>query len=231
VNRRAEVADALATVEQRLAAACAAAGRARRDVTLIAVTKNRPASDVALLRELGVLDVGESKHQEAAAKVAELAAPDLRWHFVGRLQRNKARSVAAYADVVHSVDRALLVEALAAGAERAGRRVGVLLQVSLDGDADRAGAQPADLPSLAAAVAQAPALQLRGVMAVPPLGTEPRPAFARLAGLAATLREEHPGADWISAGMSDDLEPAVAEGATHVRIGTALLGRRPPVSR
>lgn len=232
-DRRGELADALAELEARLAAACAAAGRPRDDVTLIAVTKTRPASDVALLHELGVLDVGESKDQEAAAKVAELAtaAPDLRWHFVGRLQRNKARSVAAYADVVHSVDRAPLVEALASGAERAGRDVGVLLQVSLDGDPDRAGAQPADLPRLAESVARAQGLQLRGVMAVAPLGAEPREAFARLHALAAGLRDEHPEAGWISAGMSGDLEPAIAQGATHVRVGTALLGRRPPLSR
>jgi pyridoxal phosphate enzyme (YggS family) len=180
-----------------------------------------------------VLDVGESKDQEAAGKAQELAGlePALRWHFVGRLQRNKARSVAGYADVVHSVDRAPLVDALAAGAARADRELGVLLQVSLDGDPDRAGAQPADLPRLAAAVAAAPQLQLRGVMAVAPLGAEPRAAFARLAEVAAGLRSEHPQAGWISAGMSGDLDEAVAEGATHVRVGTALLGRRPPLSR
>jgi pyridoxal phosphate enzyme (YggS family) len=233
VSRRAELAAALAAVEQRLAAACAAAGRSRRDVVLVAVTKTRPASDVALLHELGVLDVGESKDQEAAAKADELAdrTPALRWHFVGRLQRNKARSVAGYAEVVHSVDRASLVAALSAGAQRAGREVGVMVQVSLDGDPDRAGALPGDLPAVADAVAAAPGLRLDGLMAVAPLGVPPEPAFARLAALSTRLRTDHPAAVALSAGMSGDLEAAVAAGATHVRIGTALLGHRPPPSR
>ena len=232
-ERRRELAAALAELESRLVAACAAVGRPRSEVTLIAVTKTRPASDVALLHELGVLDVGESKDQEAADKAEALsgASPALRWHFVGRLQRNKARSVATYASVVHSVDREPLVQALAAGAERAGRQVGVLVQVSLDDDPERAGVRPEDLPRLAAAVAQAQGLQLRGVMAVAPLAADPRESFARLAGLADRLRDEHPAAGWVSAGMSGDLEAAVAEGATHVRVGTALLGRRPPLSR
>jgi pyridoxal phosphate enzyme (YggS family) len=230
-DRRAELVAALAEVERRLTTACAAAGRPRDDVRLIAVTKNRPATDVALLRELGVLDVGESKDQEAAAKAADLADPSLRWHFVGRLQRNKARSVASYADVVHAVDRAALVAALSAGALRAGRALDVLLQVSLDGDPDRAGASPGDLRALADAVAHAPGLRLAGLMAVAPLGVPPGPAFARLAVLSGQVRTDHPAATWISAGMSADLEDAVAHGATHVRVGTALLGQRPPVSR
>jgi pyridoxal phosphate enzyme (YggS family) len=185
VSRRAELETALAAVEQRLAAACATAGRPRADVLLVAVTKTRPASDVALLRELGVVDVGESKDQEAAAKVEALSdGPPLRWHLVGRLQRNKARSVARYAHLVHSVDRAPLVAALSDGAQRAGREVGVLLQVSLDGDPERAGALPADLPPLADAVVRAPGLRLDGLMAVPPLAVAAAPAVALLAELA-----------------------------------------------
>ena len=232
-GRRAEVAAALAAVEQRLEAACTAAGRARADVVLVAVTKTRPASDVALLHALGVRDVGESKDQEAAAKAAALAgpAPGLRWHFVGRLQRNKARGVAAYADVVHSVDRAPLVAALSDGAGRAGRELDVLLQVSLDGDPDRGGALPEDLPRLAESVAAAPGLHLRGLMAVAPLGEPGEAAFARLLTLSQRLRQDHPGAAAVSAGMSADLEVAVAAGATLVRVGAALLGQRPPVSR
>lgn len=229
VERRAELAAALEVVERRLSAACAAVGRRREDVVLIAVTKTRPAEDVALLRDLGVLDIGESKDQEAATKAAEVEG--VRWHFVGRLQRNKARSVASYATVVHSLDRVPLVAALSAGAVRAGREVEVLLQVSLDGDPQRGGVLPIDLPALADAAAAAPALRLAGVMAVAPMGEPPERAFSRLAGLSAGLRRAHPGATAVSAGMSSDLEAAVAAGATHVRVGTALLGHRPPLTR
>jgi pyridoxal phosphate enzyme (YggS family) len=227
--RAAELTAALAALEQRIAAACAAAGRPRAAVTLVAVTKTHPASDVAVLRDLGVRDVGENRDQEAKQKAA--AVPGVRWHFVGGLQTNKARSVARYADVVHSVDRGALVDALSAGAERAGREVEVLLQVSLDGDPDRGGALPADIPRLAEQVAAAPALHLAGVMAVAPLGADPGRAFARLAQISARLRASHTEAGAISAGMTGDLEQAIAAGATHVRVGTALLGRRPPTSR
>jgi hypothetical protein len=232
-DRRAELAQALEVLEQRLTAACTAAGRARDGVRLVAVTKNRPAADVALLHELGVRDVGESKDQEAGEKVAQLAdrLPGLRWHFVGRLQRNKARSVAGYATAVHSVDRVPLVTALSDGAQRAGRELDVLLQVSLDGDPERAGVVPADLPALAAAAAAAPGLRLAGVMAVAPQDADPAEAFARLAAVAQRLRDDHPGATAVSAGMSGDLEAAVAAGSTHVRVGTALLGHRRPASR
>lgn len=229
MSRREELAAALVAVEGRLAAACAAAGRDREEVRLIAITKTRPASDVALLRDLGVADVGENRDQEAREKAA--AVPDVRWHFVGGLQTNKARSVAAYAFAVHSVDRPALVDALSAGAQRAERELEVLLQVSLDGDPARGGALPADVPRLAEAAAAAPCLHLAGVMAVAPLGADPAAAFAELAGVSARLLATHPGATAISAGMSGDLEQAIAAGATHVRVGTALLGERAPVSR
>ena len=229
MTRADELARNLAALEQRLSDACAAAGRPREDVLLVAVTKTRPASDVELLRDLGVREVGENRDQEAKAKAA--AVEGVRWHFVGALQTNKARSVATYADVVHSVDRPALVEALSAGAQRAGRELDVLLQVSLDGDPDRGGAVPDDVPALADAAAAAPALRLAGVMAVAPLGADPDAAFASLAEVSDRLRGDHPDATAISAGMSGDLEPAIARGATHVRVGTALLGRRPPASR
>ena len=229
MSRRDELAARLAAVEERLAAACAAAGRPREDVTLVAVTKTRPVQDVALLAELGVRDVGESKDQEAADKAAAL--PELTWHFVGRLQRNKARSVAQYAGAVHSVDRDRLVDALSDGAQRAGRQVAVLLQVSLDGDPGRGGVLPGDVPALAEHAAAAPGLVLRGVMAVAPQGADPDAAFARLHEAAERLRRDHSGATWLSAGMSGDLEAAVRHGSTHVRVGTALLGHRPPLSR
>ena len=230
-DRREELGQSLAAVERRLSAACAATGRDRSELTLVAVTKTHPASDVAHLAALGVRDVGESRDQEAAPKATQLAALPLRWHLVGRLQRNKARSVATWASEVHSVDRAPVVAALSDGAVRAGRRIGALLQVSLDGDPARGGAVPADVPALADAVAAADGLVLRGVMAVAPLGASPDDVFRRLADVAEQLRRAHPGATWISAGMSGDLEAAVAHGATHVRIGTALLGHRPARGR
>ncbi len=233
MSRLDELREGLAAVEQRIEAACTAAGRARSSVTLVVVTKTFPASDVRLLAGLGVGDVGESRDQEAAPKAAELPDVPLRWHFVGRLQSNKARSVASYAAVVHSVDRAGLVAALATGAERAGRDVGVLIQVSLDGDPARGGvpvdAGPEPLLRLADEVAGSRALRLLGVMAVAPLGADPRAAFDRLLLASARLRDEHPAATFVSAGMSGDLEAAVAAGATHLRVGSAILGSRPPL--
>ena len=211
--------------------ACADAGRDRTEVTVVAVSKTWPAADVRLLRELGVRDFGENRDQEAADKAAQV--PDVRWHFVGQLQTNKARSVASYAAVVHSLDRPRLARALSAGAELAGRTVDVLVQVALDdeGGAGRGGATPADVPALADLVAELPGLRLAGVMAVAPLGDDPAAAFGSLQALARALRERHPGAGCVSAGMSSDLEAAVAAGATHLRVGTALFGRRPPLLR
>ena len=229
MSRREELAANLAAVEQRIAAACRAAGRPREDVTLVAVSKTWPAHDVELLRDLGVTDFGENRDPEAAAKAA--AVPDVRWHFVGAVQTNKARSVATYAHVVHSVDRPSLVAALSTGAVRAGRTVQVLVQVSLDGDPGRAGAVPADVPALADSCATAPGLQLAGVMAVAPLGVDPAASFAVLAEVAERLRSAHPGATTISAGMSGDLEAAVDAGANALRVGTALFGVRPPLGR
>jgi hypothetical protein len=234
-RRRAEIGENLRDLRARIAAACAAAGRAEDDITLVAVTKTFPASDVRLLAGMGVLDVGENRDQEAAPKARECAGlrPPLRWHFIGQLQVNKCASVVRYADMVHSVDRPRLVTALGARAAAAGRRIGCLIQVNLDpaavagsGDAVRGGALPAEVPALASALASQEGLELAGVMAVAPLGQPPRPAFARLAAIAATVRSAHPGAMMISAGMTGDLEEAIAEGATHVRVGTALLGGR-----
>jgi pyridoxal phosphate enzyme (YggS family) len=229
--RRDELAANLAALRSRIDAACAAAGRDPGELTLIAVTKTFPASDTRLLAELGITDVGENRDQDAAAKHAECADLPLRWHFVGQLQRNKARSVATYADVVHSIDRPPLVEALSRAANAAGRELTALVQVSLDGPeaSGRGGAVPAAVEGLADAIAAAPALRLGGVMAVAPLGSSPEAAFASLGEIAAALRRRHPGADVVSAGMTGDLEAAIANGATHLRVGTALLGRRAPL--
>jgi PLP dependent protein len=227
--RRAQLRAGLDAVRARIDAGCAAVGRDSSEVTLVVVTKTYPASDVALLAELGVRDVGENRDAEAAAKHAECAGLDLRWHFIGQLQSNKARSVATYADLVHSVDRLSLVRALGRAARDAGRTVGCLLQVSLDAAPGRGGAPAADLAALADAVAAEPALRLHGLMAVAPLGADARVAFAELPRLRASLLPEHPEACFISAGMSGDLEAALAEGATHLRVGTAVLGARPPL--
>jgi pyridoxal phosphate enzyme (YggS family) len=239
-TRRAELAANLAEVEDRIGRACRAAGRGRSEVTLVVVTKTWPASDVRLLAGLGVTDVAENRDQEARPKHEACADLGLRWHFVGQLQRNKARHVASYADVVQSVDRPELVHALDRAAADLDRTLDVLLQVGLadvpDGTppAHRGGAAPSDVPALADLVAGSGALRLAGVMAVAPLGpdgrpADPRPAFARLAEVAAAVRSAHPSATLISAGMSGDLEEAVEAGATHVRVGTAVLGGRPPL--
>ncbi|PRY17542.1 YggS family pyridoxal phosphate-dependent enzyme [Kineococcus rhizosphaerae] len=234
MNRREELAAALERTRARIAAAAREAGRDPAGTTLVVVTKFFPASDVAELAGLGVRDVGESRDQEASAKAAELAGrADLHWHFIGQVQTNKARSLARYADTVHSVDRVRLVQALQAGAEQAGRDLDVFVQVDLaqrvglDADAGRGGATGEEVFRVADAVAASADLRLRGLMAVAPLGAEPRRAFDELAALAERLRRDHPRAVELSAGMSGDLEAAVAAGTTHLRVGSAILGSRP----
>ena len=237
-ERRAQLAGRLAEVTARIEAACAAAGRDPAEITMIAVTKTWPVSDVLLLAELGVTDIGENRDQEAAPKAAAVAAAgvDVRWHFVGRLQRNKCRSVVRYADMVHSVDSVRLATALGDAARRArGRPLDVLVQVSIDGDPARGGAvvdsddPDRGLDAVVETVVKQELLRLAGVMAVAPLDWEPAAAFARLAEVAARLRADHPQATVVSAGMSGDLEEAIAHGATHVRVGSALLGKRNPL--
>lgn len=230
MSRRAELAAGLAAVRERIDAARAAAGRDDA-VGLVVVTKFFPASDVRLLVDLGVREVGENRHQEAEAKAAECADLDLVWHYIGALQSNKAAAVARYAGVVESLDRPKLVRGLDRGAAERDSPLDVLVQVSLDppGAEHRAGAAPDDVPALAAAVEAAEHLRLRGLMAVAPLGEDPAAAFDRLARVRERLLADHPHADRLSAGMSGDLEQAVAAGATHVRVGSAILGSRPAV--
>ncbi|WP_412544311.1 alanine racemase [Longispora sp. K20-0274] len=278
------MADGLARVRAQIAAACAAAGRDPGEITLIAVTKTYPASDVVHLRHLGVRDVGENRDAEAAPKAALVAAAlagrapgasepvggtpaaaglgagplgagpqgafgsgvgatgggppgaaalgggPLTWHYIGQLQRNKARSVVGYADMVHSVDRAALVDALAAAVARVrpDRPLDVLLQLSLDGAPGRGGVPEPELMALADAVAARPELRLRGLMAVAPLNWEAARAFGVLAEYTAKFLVGYPTATVLSAGMSGDLAEAIAFGATHVRVGSAILGSRPP---
>ncbi len=230
-TRREDLAGNLGVVRDRIAQACRQSGRAPEEVTLTVVTKFFPSSDVRLLADLGVRHVGENRHQEARAKAAECADLDLTWHFIGGLQSNKAAAVASYASVVESLDRPKLLRGLSRGAHECGRVLEVLVQVDLDPEgssASRAGAGPEAAVALARQACETAGLRLRGVMAVAPLGQDPLAAFAKLAEVAAQVRLVEPSATWMSAGMSNDLEAAVRSGATHVRIGSAVLGSRPP---
>ncbi|HAM12672.1 MAG TPA: YggS family pyridoxal phosphate-dependent enzyme [Microbacterium sp.] len=221
----AQLADRLASIDDRIAAAARQAGRSPEDITRIVVTKFHPASLVEELYGLGVRDVGENRVQEVLEKVVGVGdLSDLRWHFVGQLQTNKARAVRRVASVIHSLDRPKLADALDAEAEVP---LDVLIQVNLTDDPGRGGVAPESLSALAEHAAGCLGLRVRGVMAVAPLGEEPAAAFERLAGHAHTVRRVFPDATWISAGMTGDFEAAIHAGATHLRIGTAITGPRP----
>ncbi|HQA23350.1 MAG TPA: YggS family pyridoxal phosphate-dependent enzyme [Rhodoglobus sp.] len=210
----------LASVTAEVAQAARDAGRNPAEITTIVVTKFHPAALVRELADLGVSDFGESRHQEAQPKIAELADLAATWHFIGQVQSKKARQVRSYVDVIHSVDRPSLVDALAGGP------LDVFIQVNLTDDPARGGAQPDDLESLAERVASTEGLRLRGLMAVAPLDSEPRREFARVRTLSERLRAAHPEASGLSMGMSGDFREAILEGATHLRIGTAITGNR-----
>ncbi|MBL3687242.1 YggS family pyridoxal phosphate-dependent enzyme [Leucobacter zeae] len=217
----------LERVRGGIADACRAAGRDPEDTTLIVVTKFHPASLISALAELGVRDVGENRHQEAQEKAAELADLGLRWHYIGQLQTKKARQAARYAHAIHSIDRERLVDALATA--EVTTPIDAFVQVNLTDDPGRGGAAPEDLERLAERVLETPTLRLRGLMAVAPLPEEEEAvsAFARLHGLAERLRRVAPEATAISAGMTHDYREAIAAGATHLRIGSAITGNRP----
>lgn len=225
----------VALVNEGIADAARAAGRNIDDITTIVVTKFHPAQLVRDLYDLGVRNVGENRHQEAEAKAAELAPLDLTWHFIGQLQSNKARAVRKYAQVLHSVDRPSLVNALANAAmtpeglpeNNAVEVLDCFVQLNLTQDPGRGGVQPADVVELAELVAAQPSLNLLGVMAVAPLDEEPRVAFARVKAASERVQTVIPQANFISAGMSHDYAAAIAEGATHLRIGSAITGNRP----
>lgn len=236
-DRRSELGERLAAIHGQIEQACCEAGRDGETdpVSLVVVTKTFPASDVRLLAELGVHDVGENRDQEAKAKFAELDDVNVRWHMIGRLQRNKAASVAGWADVVESVDRPGLVDALDAAVARGEREpLEVLVQVNLDPipEPGRGGVAPDGATELAERIAATTTLRLAGVMAVAPhpdTGVEPMAAFARLREVADRIQRVWPTARTISAGMSHDLREAISQGATQVRVGGAILGERPRV--
>jgi hypothetical protein len=225
-------------VRERIAVAARAVGRDPAGIRLLAVSKTWPAEDVRALAALGQREFAENRVQELIGKAADLAADpppgvdpgELVWHLVGQLQRNKAAAAVRLGAVVHSVDRAPLIQALARAARTEQRVLDVFVQVDLGGPHGQAGARggvpPAEVPALADAVADSADLRLCGLMAVAPRGEDPAPAFARLADVAARVRADHPGARELSAGMSADLEAAVTAGATVVRVGTALFGSR-----
>jgi pyridoxal phosphate enzyme (YggS family) len=231
-GRRDEISAGLTAVRERIAKAAAAVGRDPGEITLVVVTKTFPTSDLRLLADLGVRDLAENRHQDAAEKAAELAELDLVWHFVGQVQSNKAARIASYADVVHSVDSIRVAHRLGNGAVERGRTVTALVQVNLDSASQsqgRGGVEPGDVLALAQAVASTEGLRLGGVMTVAPPGEPASDAFARLAEIARETRRTHPSATMVSAGMSEDFPEAVRAGATHVRVGSAVLGRRPPL--
>ena len=230
-NRLSEIQSNLEIIQTRIKNSCSAAGRDISEITLIAVTKTYPASDVDLLKQLGIENVGENRDQEASSKKSEVKN-QFNWHFIGQLQSNKAKSVVNYADLIHSVDRWSLAKEIQKSAQGINKVQPVLIQVDLDQsgpDPTRGGIWPAELSELASSIRQASHLDLQGLMSVAPLGEKPELAFARLKEIRVGFLKEHPQAQILSAGMSDDLEAAILHGATHLRIGSALLGERPKI--
>ena len=227
----ASLAQRLSRIREEIQEAAAESDRDAGDITLIVVTKFHPTSLITDLYDLGVRNVGENRHQEAEMKSRELAhVADLKWHFIGQLQSNKARAVRTYADVLHSVDRASLVDALVSGdpSSRKHERLDCFVQMNLTSDGGRGGASDeSDMLALADRVSSEESLNLLGIMAVAPLDEEPASAFARVHAASERLAQVHPAARSISMGMSHDFRQAIAHGATHLRIGTAITGSRP----
>lgn len=230
-NRLANIQSNLEKINSRIAEACSRSKRNISEITLIAVTKTYPASDVDLLKQLGIENVGENKDQEASGKISQVKEK-FSWHFIGQLQSNKAKSVVTYAELVHSVDRLSLAKELQKSASAIAKKQKVLIQVDLDQsgpDPSRGGVWPADLAALAQFINQSENLELAGLMSVAPLGENPSKAFERLAQIRSDFLKNYPNAVILSAGMSEDLEAAIEHGATHLRIGSALLGERPKI--
>jgi len=230
-NRLADIQSNLEKINSRIAQACSRSKRNISEITLIAVTKTYPASDVDLLKQLGIENVGENKDQEASGKISQVKEK-FSWHFIGQLQSNKAKSVVTYAELVHSVDRLSLAKELQKSASAIAKKQKVLIQVDLDQsgpDPSRGGVWPADLAALAQFINQSENLELAGLMSVAPLGENPSKAFERLAQIRSDFLKNYPNAVILSAGMSEDLEAAIEHGATHLRIGSALLGERPKI--
>ena len=228
MNRRDEIAANLAEVNEQIEAACLEANRAVESVNLVVVTKTWPSSDIEMLVELGITNVGENRDQDARAKQQELAHLPLTWHAIGQIQTNKARSVATWADVVHSIDRPELIAAFDRVTQAREESLEVLIQIDLDSAPPdkRGGIAPAQMLDLAEQICDTSGLRLAGLMAVAPLEADPDVAFAKLQKHALVLQQNYPEATIISAGMSQDFRNAIKYGATHLRIGSLVLGHR-----
>jgi pyridoxal phosphate enzyme (YggS family) len=227
MNRKAQLSERLAQINHQIIEACKKANRDVNEITLIAVTKNFPASDVEILAQLGIKNVGENKDQEAKEKFKEVQA-ELNWHFVGQLQTNKVKSVLQYASYIHSVDRPRLAAEINKVAQNLGQVAKVFLQVDLGGDdPNRAGVAPAELAQFSEQISQMSNIEVVGLMAVAPLAVEPRAAFDHLSAIQSEFLKTNPTARLLSSGMSEDFEVAIEFGATHLRIGSLLLGVRP----
>ena len=222
--REIEIAQALKSVEDRIGEAATKAGRARNEITLIAVTKTYPASDVEILRNLGVQNFGENRNEEGVAKSALVSGT---WHFQGQVQSRKLRDIASWATYIHSLDSADHIEKLSRIANEIGKEISIFLQLSLDGAPGRGGVVASELRALADSVANLPQIKLVGLMCVPPVELEHERAFSEIADIHQGFLANFPTANFLSAGMSSDYEVAITHGATHLRVGSQILGSRP----
>jgi pyridoxal phosphate enzyme (YggS family) len=220
-NRKAEIARNLQEVKERISTAAKSANRDPAEIELIVVTKTFPISDIEILRDLGESNFGENRDQEAGPKARTIPAI---WHFQGQIQSNKIKSICEWADVIHSISSEKEILKFA----QSPRKHQVFLQVSLDGQVGRGGASPAELAELANLVNESNNLELMGLMAVAPLGVEPMKAFADLAQINQGFVGQFPNSKYLSAGMSGDFEAAIKYGATHIRVGSSILGSRSP---
>jgi pyridoxal phosphate enzyme (YggS family) len=220
-NRVQELSANLDSIRKRISAAAQSSGRSADEITLIVVTKTFPASDVQILYDLGARDFGENRDQEASVKSVELPE-DCRWHFQGQIQSNKLKSIAEWADVLHSLDDIAHAKKLSSLVSTKD----IFVQVSLDNLPNRGGVLPNSLPEFLEEISGLANLNVRGLMAVAPLGEDPAGAFKRLKELSDQVVKAHPKAYEISAGMSNDFEAAISQGATHIRIGSQILGVR-----
>jgi pyridoxal phosphate enzyme (YggS family) len=221
ITRKAEITQNLQEVKERISRAAQSAGRDPAEIKLIVVTKTFPVSDIEILRELGEVNFGENRDQEAAPKAQTVAAT---WHFQGQIQSNKIKSICGWADVIHSISSEKEILKFA----QSERKHQLFLQVSLDGQVGRGGASPAELAHLADLVNESNNLELMGLMAVAPLGIDPEKAFANLAQINQGFQGQFPNSKYLSAGMSGDFEAAIKFGATHIRVGSSILGSRSP---
>ena len=223
-DRKAELSHSLADVQARVLKATTQASRKSEEITLIAVTKTYPVSDVVILKELGVTDFGENRSAEGLEKSALVPA---QWHYQGQIQSNKIAAISSWAQTVHSLDDLSHVPKFErAVGEISGKRLDIFIQLSLDGDSSRAGVRGDELMALGQALVSSQHLNLIGLMVVPPVEAEPEKAFAEVAEIAQRFRRDFPMAQSLSAGMSADYEIAIAHGATHIRVGSQILGPR-----